>query len=146
VTFDRKRTNFDTLLKRASAKKCDLFVWTSTDAQLAAAKRVVGDRARDYASVDDKRSERLDKEQQYYLYKSPLRFVPMTIAQRTRINAAIRTGGGYAAKGGKAWRPFLSPRQLGWLRQIEATPKKKWPVAQGLPMAEAAAAFAAALK
>lgn len=141
VTYDREQVSFDALLQRAARKKCDLFVWTSTDAQLAAARKVVGKRAQPFAAVADRKSERRDKEQQYYLYKSPLRFVPMTVAQRTRINAAIRSGGGYGASQGKAWRRFLSPRQLEMLQAVEAAPKKKWPVAQGVPLSDAIGAF-----
>ena len=139
MTYDRRRVGFDTLLKQATAKKCDLFVWTSTDAQLKSAQAVIGDRAQDFATVAAKDSERADKEQQYYLYKSPLRFVPMTIPQRTRVNAALRGGG-------KSWRRYLSPRQLRWLERVKADPKKKWPVAQGVSLPKAAAAFERAAK
>ena len=114
--------------------------------QLAAAERVVGARAQRFRDVAAKSKERVDKEQQYYLYKSPLRYVPMTAAQRTRINAAIGARGGYAANAGDAWRRFLSPRQVVWLQQVEASPQKEWPVAQGVSMARAIVALERAAK
>jgi len=132
VTYDRTRVSFDDLLKVAGKKKCDLFVWTSTDAQLAAARKVVGGRAEPFAQVEARDSERLDKEQQYYLYKSPLRYVPMTRAQATRANAAMRGGD---------WKRYLSPRQLQWLASVRKAPKQAWPVAQGVPMDRAVKAF-----
>ena len=141
VTYDRSRIRFEALLARATKHKCDLFVWTSTDAQLISAKKVVGERAQAFARVADKHLERRDKEQQYYLYTSPLRYVPMTAAQRTRINAAIGSAGGYGSDNVRGWRRYLSPRQQGMLARIEAAPKKPWPVAQGVPMARALAAF-----
>lgn len=137
VTYDASQVSFDALLKIAGAKKCDLFVWTSTAAQLAAARKVVGNRAQPFAKVESRRSERRDKEQQYYLYKSPLRYVPMTTAQATRANAAMRGG---------SWRSYLSPRQLGWLEQVRKAPKKAWPVAQAVPMEQAVKAFERATK
>ena len=146
VTYDRSRVSFDALLAQATRSKCDLFVWTSPDAQLAAAERVVGARAQRFRDVAAKSKERVDKEQQYYLYKSPLRYVPMTAAQRTRINAAIGARGGYAANAGDAWRRFLSPRQVVWLQQVEASPQKGWPVAQGVSMARAIVALERAAK
>ena len=103
-------------------------------------------RAQRFRDVAAKSKERVDKEQQYYLYKSPLRYVPMTAAQRTRINAAIGARGGYAANAGDAWRRFLSPRQVVWLQQVEASPQKEWPVAQGVSMARAIVALERAAK
>ncbi|MFN3243637.1 MAG: hypothetical protein ACE37K_19180 [Planctomycetota bacterium] len=132
VTYDRAQISFDDLLRVAGNKQCDLFVWTSTDAQLAKARKVIGDRARLYANTKERELARLDKEQQYYLYKSPLRHVPMTRAQATRVNAAMR---------GDNWRSHLSPRQLQWLEQVRKAPKKAWPVAQGVPMDRAVQAF-----
>lgn len=139
VTYDRDRASFDALLGVAGAKKCDLFVWTTTDAQLAAARKLVGDRAQPYAKMKAQQAPRRDKEQQYYLYKSPLRFVPMTTAQTTRVNASMRARG-------QGWRAYLSPRQLQWLAQVQAGPKKQWPVAQGVPFGDAVAAFERAAK
>ncbi|MCK5944548.1 MAG: hypothetical protein KAI24_21345, partial [Planctomycetes bacterium] len=114
--------------------QCDLFVWTTTDAQLTAARAAVGDRAQPYEQRPDAVAPRPDREQQYYLHKSPLRFVPMTRAQATRANAAMRGGG-------EQWRRYLSPRQLDWLRLVRAAPKQEWPVAQGAPMPAAVTAF-----
>lgn len=134
VTYDRSRVAFTDLLDVAAAKKCDLFVWTTTDAQLTAARRAVGDRAQPYADVAAARAERLDKEQQYYLFKSPLRYVPLTRPQATRVNAAL-------GRGQEGWERLLSPRQRAALQQVRAAPKKRWPVAQGVPLRAAFAAL-----
>ena len=134
VTYDRNGGTFDKLLKRASQKRCDLFVWTTTDAQLTAARRAVGDRAQPYADIAAARAERPDKEQQYYLFKSPLRYVPLTRPQATHVNAAL-------GRGHKGWERMLSPRQRAALQQVRTAPKKRWPVAQGVPLRAAFAAF-----
>ncbi|MGC6487708.1 MAG: hypothetical protein ACON4Z_08705 [Planctomycetota bacterium] len=134
VTYDRDRVPFTSLLAVATAAQCDLFVWTTTDAQLDAARRAVGARAQAYAKRSPLQPERRDKEQQYYLHKSPLRFVPMTRPQATRVNAALRRG----PAGARRW---LSPAQRRWLEQVEAAPDKPWPVAHGVPLRAALAAF-----
>ena len=134
VTYDRGRVAFTDLLEVAAAKKCDLFVWTTTDAQLTAARRAVGDRAQPYADIAAARAERPDKEQQYYLFKSPLRYVPLTRPQATRVNAAL-------GRGHKGWERLLSPRQRAALQQVRAAPERRWPVAQGVPLRAAFAAF-----
>ncbi|MFK7741006.1 MAG: hypothetical protein AB8H80_11855 [Planctomycetota bacterium] len=134
VRFDTARIGFEKLLARATSKKCDVFVLTTTEAQQAAAKKVVGARAKRFASVLAAGAPRRDKEQQYYLHKSALRYVPMTAAQATRVNAAKRSGG-------DGFRAYLSPHQLEWLRWIEGEPKAPWPVAQGVPLAAAVQAL-----
>ncbi len=137
VTYDRRRVSFEALLDRAAEKKCDLFVWTTTASQLGAARATVGDRAAPYDEVEARDEERPDKEQHYYLFQSPLRRLPMTAAQATKVNAALRGGG-------EAWRTYLSPRQLAWLEELRAAPKRPWPVAQGVSMKDAVEAFARA--
>ena len=134
VRYDRGRVRFADLLKVATAKKCDLFVWTTTNAQLEAARRAVGERAQAYASRKPAEPPRRDEEQQYYLHKSPLRFVPMTRAQATRVNAALR-------RGPDKVRRWLSPQQRRWLDQVQAAPKTRWPVAHGVALPAAVAAL-----
>lgn len=134
VRYEPDRVRFADLLEVAAARKCDLFVWTTTDAQLEAARRAVGDRAQAYASRDPAEPPRRDEEQQYYLHKSPLRFVPMTRAQATRVNAALRREPDNA-------RRWLSPQQRRWLDQVQAAPDTRWPVAHGVPLPAAVTAL-----
>jgi len=134
VTYDRERVRFTSLLEVATAKQCDLFVWTTTDAQLDAARRAVGERAQAYATREPLQPARQDSEQQHYLHKSPLRFVPMTRPQATRVNAALRRGPAGASR-------WLSPAQRRWLELVKETPDKPWPVAQGVPLQAAVTAF-----
>jgi len=134
VTYDKRRVAFDALLERAQTQRCDLFVWTTTPAQQKAAREAVGERAQRFEDVPARDRERRDKEQHYYLFKSPLRRLPMTAAQATKVNAALRGGG-------DAYRAYLSPGQLAWLKELKDAPKKPWPVAQGVPMAAAVRAF-----
>lgn len=145
VTFDRARIGFAKLLAHAGRTQCDRFVYTTSDAQLRLARAAVGERARALASVTaDGAALRADDEQQYYLLQAPLRSVPMTATQAARINAAMRPAGDApvdAAPSEDGWRRWLSPRQLEHLQQVRAAPDAGWPLAIGVPMAEAVAAF-----
>jgi hypothetical protein len=60
------------------------------------------------------------KDDKYRLRRSLYRFVPMTRAQASKVNAAL----------GRSSDPrrWLSPRQLRLLRRVEARPKAGWPV------------------
>ncbi len=55
-------------------------------------------------AVEEDKDYRSDKDLQYYLKNSPYRFLPLTVYQRTKINAAL------ASKEDPT--EFLSPRQL----------------------------------
>jgi len=90
VSFDENKTNAKKIKKVASKKNCgdDLYLKNN-----------------DY---------RIDRESKYYLRHSKLQYVPMTIAQATKINSAL----------GEGTDPinYLSPQQIKWYREIE---KKK---------------------
>lgn len=53
---------------------------------------------------------RTDKEPQYYLRKTPFKYLPLSRAQRTKINRAIPYR--------EDPESFLSPRQLNWLKHL----------------------------
>ncbi|MFN0059346.1 MAG: hypothetical protein ACKVX7_12900 [Planctomycetota bacterium] len=111
LEFDPRVISYQQLAERARA-------WTThafpvTDAQVAAARAHYGDQAaRPTADV------RVVDETKYYLRATPLKHVPMTRTQATRVNAdvaAARTNG------------VLSSSQLALLAFIEQHPTAKWP-------------------
>lgn len=68
----------------------------------------------------EKSSFRVDKDEQYYLKKSPYRFLPLADIQRTKINSAL-------AKGEEA-QVYLSPNQQKWLKLIAQKNQKDLPI------------------
>lgn len=68
----------------------------------------------------EKSSFRLDRDEQYYLKKSPYRFLPLTDIQRTKINHAIATR--------KDPSVYLSPTQKEWLQSILQENKQSLPL------------------
>jgi hypothetical protein len=93
---------FPELLEHADAGECAQHVYATTDAQLAAARARVGERARrlEAAPRAAKGSDQL-----YYLRRSPLRFVPLSPSQARRVNGALGLPeGGHPLE-------LLSPRQ-----------------------------------
>jgi len=84
VEFDPARLSYAQLLKEAVQRECALRAFPRDDTQLAIARASVGDAAeRSDAEI------RRVSDQKYYLAQTPLRFVPMTRVQATRINADI---------------------------------------------------------
>lgn len=137
VTFDRRRTAFARLCAHAARTGCDRFVYTTTEAQQQVAAAKFGDRAKPATTIPAG-SLRADGEPQYYLRRTPLRFVPMTVTQATRLNAAM--GAGRLTK--KSVRRWLSPRQIAWLELVQAKPDAGWPVAHRVEIGAARRAFA----
>jgi hypothetical protein len=122
VRFDEKKLSYERLLGHAKEHGCTTKVWAATDAHLAAARKVVGDRA----TLLGKTSIRTAKEsdQVYYLRNSPLRFLPITPLQARRVNGAM-----YLRNDIKPW---LSPRQLELLAKVQALLAKKPNALDGL--------------
>jgi hypothetical protein len=100
------------------------------DALTAAAKKAG---ARLVAKGDGERIRTDDDK--YYLSRTPLRFVPMTPLQATRVNA--RVGKGLSLDG------WLSPSQRRLLEAVKKHPDADWPPAIG---ADFLAAWTAAEK
>ena len=111
VVFDPQRLDYAKLLAHAIRRECDQRVFTRSDAQHELARAALGDRA-----VRSEESIRLVEDQKYYLGLTPLRHVPMTATQATRINADVDNA-----------RAYLSPRQLLILDAAEASPEG-WPL------------------
>lgn len=100
VVFDDQALPYGALLEHAASAQCATTVFARDENQLAAARKQVGARAvRDDRPAHDASSD----DQKYYLNHSPLRFVPLTPMQATRVNAALH-------EHGDALR-WLSPRQ-----------------------------------
>lgn len=146
MTYDRTRVSFERLLRHATATGCDRTVWTTTDAQRELARASLGDRAVPASSLTGDQRPRPDREQQYYLLQTPLRFVPLTRAQATRLNAAVGAAGLGADEKATAndWRTWLSPAQQKQLALVRAHPDHAWPQALGQPIAAATLAFESA--
>ncbi len=83
--FDPRTISFDELLTQARRIDCAHRVFTRSDAQQAAAARLLGKEA----VRSDKPIEPSTKDAKYYLGLSPLRGVPMTGLQAARVNAAL---------------------------------------------------------
>lgn len=117
VRFDPKTLPFDELLAHAEKSDCARTVWATSERQLAAARDVVGDRARKVSGPI-----RPDGEPKYYLFQSALAAVPMPELQAIRVNARIEDATAEA---------LLSPRQKELLAAIRAHPDAPWPNAVG---------------
>jgi len=87
VSFNENETNAKKIKKQADKKNCGDNLYLKNNAY------------------------RVDGESKYYLRHSKLQYVPMTIAQATKINSAL----------GERSDPleFLSPQQLRWYHEIE---------------------------
>jgi hypothetical protein len=123
VEYDPARLPFPRLVALAESRDCALRVFARTDAQQAAAQRLVGTRAtRSDAAI------RVDDDK-YYASRTALRHLPMTALQAARVNARVGKK--------EAVRDLLSPRQRALLARIEAAPQEDWPVAIGVGIAAA---------
>lgn len=109
VDFRPDQLSLRELIERSVADDPDALVYVHDDAQLLAAREVVGARAK----REPARVRELELgEGRLRLGRSPLRFLPLTDLQATRVNAALGTGGD----------PFvwLSPRQRRLARHMLA--------------------------
>jgi hypothetical protein len=108
VTYRPDRIGFGALLASAEASDCATSVYTTTDAQLKAARARVGARAR---PLEGQVRRSKESDQLYYLRKSALRHLDLTPLQSLRVNAAL----------GRKERPgkWLSPRQVARAKELE---------------------------
>jgi hypothetical protein len=100
VRFDPARLALAELVRQASAAGCTERVWVAEDAALASARELVGERAQ-ILPGEPRAAEASDE--QYYLGRSPLRFLPLTPLQAQRLNSALGSAG--------TPEEVLSPRQ-----------------------------------
>lgn len=122
VRFDEEKLSYERLLGHAKKHGCTTKVWAATDAHLAAARKVVGDRATMLGRTSIRTAKESD--QVYYLRNTPLRFLPITPLQARRVNGAL-----YLRQDIKPW---LSPRQLDLLSKVQAVLAKRPKALKGL--------------
>lgn len=118
MIFDPRLVSFDQLAAQARDRRCAQPILARSDRQFDIAGKL--------GRVQVERSDaplRDVKDDKHYLSGSPMRFVPMTPMQRTRVNARVSAG-----------REQLSPRQLDLLALIEKHPKAGWKEPKGLDL------------
>jgi len=115
VQYDPEKVDYSKLVKTAKSFECASKVYAHTSEQLEVAKRIVGDQAvalQDASSVKDAKSS----DQKYYLIQTPLKHLPLTETQATKINAAL--------KARQAFKNWLSPEQVTLLRRVVSAVEK----------------------
>ena len=113
VRFDPQIISYQKLIAYAKEKNIAGGIFTRTDKQHSQAAPLFGTAARSTLQA-----VRPDKEQKYYLSKTPLKYIPMSPSQASRVNAAIASHADSLQ--------FLSPRQILLLKIIENSPDAKW--------------------
>ena len=102
LKFDPKVISYERLVKEAQSMKCASTVFSHDKKQHATAKTLVGDKVATWSPDNSRLAKESDRK--YYLKNSPLRYLPLTTLQSTKINAAL---------GSQAdWKEWLSPRQM----------------------------------
>jgi len=109
VKYDADQVSEKELIKYASKRNCADAIYTNDQREVKAAK------ANRIPSAA-KGKFRSDREPKYYLSKTDLKYVPMTSLQALKINRALTER--------QAVEPFLSPRQLEILAQVQASKLK----------------------
>lgn len=124
VEFDPTVLPFSRLLDVGTRKDCASQVFTTTDAQLDAARKAVGD-----AAARLSQAVRTAEDLKYHLRQGPLQYLPMTPTQAARANADARHA-----------EDVLSPGQRHLLQEIREHPEIAWPNAIGVDFVTAWAA------
>jgi len=88
LTFDPDQVSYETLLKAARTRRCATMIFARSQAQFDEASRISPS---DTQRTDEVSREASLSDQHYYLGHSSLRFLPLTPAQATKINAALGT-------------------------------------------------------
>jgi hypothetical protein len=121
VTYVPGVLAYTDLLEAAIRCDCAARVFAHDEAQLAAARRRLGERA---AGSDARAREASDADQKWHLRRSALRHVPITPAQAARVNAELAAG-----RDPLVW---LSPRQRELARRIETASRSEPRLLAGL--------------
>lgn len=111
--FDPRKVSLQQLIKEAKKFQCASNVYVSSSDDLTVAKKEVGQLA---ALRKGKVRDAKASDQKFALGRSPLRYLPLTPWQATKVNAALRLG-----KDNDKW---LSPRQLKLAKKVKAALKK----------------------
>ena len=100
VVYDRERVALPALVQAAEEARCADRVYVPS-ARLDTARDAASSEVRELSTRPKAAKASDDK---HALRRSPLRFLPMTDAQATKVNAALHQG--------EEWRTSLSPRQV----------------------------------
>ncbi|MEM7260847.1 MAG: hypothetical protein AAF488_02585 [Planctomycetota bacterium] len=111
LEYDPRVVSYDALVKHAKSEKCATYAFPMNSAQEKIARPVYGENT----IVTDVKLKEQDTK--YQLRRTPLKFLPMTRAQATRVNADVK---------GARTSGVLSPRQLELMKVIEAHPDAGW--------------------
>lgn len=107
VKFAPSVVNYTKLLETAMQMDCASKVFAHSDAQLKIATAKVGSKA---TTASGSMRDAKPSDQKYYLTKTPLRHLPLTEIQATKINAIGRSR--------KSPLPLLSPRQREMFKRV----------------------------
>ncbi len=108
VTYDPSVVDVKQLVAAADRLACADRVYVPA-AQLDAARGVTGERAHE---LDGMPTDAKETDRKFALRRAPHRYLPLTPAQASKVNAALRLGGDVDT--------WLSPRQRALLARIEA--------------------------
>ncbi len=114
LTYDPQVVDYEKLVDTAKSFECASKVYAHTREQLKVAKAKVGKDAiaiRDASTIKDAKAS----DQKYYLIQTPLRHLPMSETQATKINSALKSR--------QSFESLLSPKQQNLLRRIIAVSK-----------------------
>lgn len=110
VAFDPDRVTYEALLKAARTRQCATTIFARSQAQFDEASRLS---PADAQRTDEASRDASASDQHYHLGHSSLRYLPLTPAQATKINAALGTG----ARDGLE---YLTASQRALLARIDA--------------------------
>jgi hypothetical protein len=115
LKYDPSLVDYAKLVDTAHSFECASKVFAHSPSQLELARKVVGKDAIELADDSVIRDAKAS-DQKYYLLQTPLRHLPLSETQATKINSALNSR--------QPVEPWLSPRQTGLLRRILALTKR----------------------
>lgn len=127
LEYDPRIISYSQLCERAHELGACSIAFPAGEEELVAAREVFGENARS----SDAAVRRVD-DTKYYLLEDPVRFVPMTQRQATRLNAMDPP---------RDYASILSPRQLEQLERVRATDGAGFESALDLDIFDATATF-----
>jgi len=121
VTFDPAEISYSALIDEAQSLQCASTVYARDEAQLEIAQ----ERARDRARLSrENPKDAPPSDQRYHLRQSILHYLPLTPMQAMKLNSALARTEDPSA--------FLSPRQRGLVKKLEATARTRPHLLKGL--------------
>ena len=113
VEYDPKAIAYSTLLDAAQKFECATAVFTHTESQFKIAKAQVGSRSK---RVSGNMRDAKASDQKYQMLQTPLRYLPMTEMQATKVNSSIGTRANI--------EELLSPKQKQLLQYVVKVQQK----------------------